>query len=367
MRDLVDGGTGVGDAAAVDPAGGSQVGGDRERCGEVDEIAAHAEEQFGPAGDPADGGADGDVVARNKAGAKDAADGIDAGVEATLRPEVETARARVGPGGVDGGEGVVATQDPGGRGRFEARVLKEVGAGSAEDLDVVDEAFTIVEQAEVEAVDAVSGESVVHAAGPLDRGPRGLGRFIRIGPACREGGIGVRIDQFEARTAAVSPFAPRSAVHIADLADGDVDGVDDDLAEIVRGPDFVGFGEADDVTPVPEGAGIASNHGGGGKRGMVGLEAVGIARNHEEPAGLERETGGEVELDSAAEPPPGERSGSGAAMVEFDELILVVLGGRIEEEFVDDDVFVVKGTIGGAGRGDLEAAEGSGAAGQTTG
>ena len=101
VGDVVDGRAGVGDAPAVRTAGRAQIGGDGERCGVVREVAADAEKEFGPAGNPADGGAEGDGVSVGKAGAQRAADGVDGGIDSALGAKVEACRAGLCAGGTD--------------------------------------------------------------------------------------------------------------------------------------------------------------------------------------------------------------------------------------------------------------------------
>ena len=74
-----------------------------------------------------------------------------------------------------------------------------------------------------------------------------------------------------------------------------MDGVHGDGTQCVRGADFVGHGQADDIGSVVERAGVVAEDAGGGEGGMVGLQSGLIACDDEESAGSERGVGREVE------------------------------------------------------------------------
>ena len=93
---------------------------------------------------------------------------------------------------------MVAAEAPAHGAGFEVRVLEEIRARAAKDLDVVDEAFAVVKESEEKAVDPIPGKTVVHESGPLDGGPGGLGGLIGVPPVGGEGGVGVGVHQLQA-------------------------------------------------------------------------------------------------------------------------------------------------------------------------
>ena len=352
MGDGEDGGTGVGNAAAVLAARGAEVLGNRKAGRHFETATAEAEEDLGPTSDPAGAGADGadDVVV--EAGIDRGADAVPSGVKIARRDESQGPCAGEGSDRLRPGPGMMPEEGPSGggiaRSGFEPAIGQERDVVGGEHLDLVDEAFAGIQHAEVQAVRGLRSEAERVRDG--EELPRGLGGLVGVRPARRTQRVRPGIDEFQRRTATVRPLAPASTVGIGDLGHDDADGGGGHLAHVVGRTDGVRLGEGDAFTAVGKGAGPVAKHGGGIDAGMVGEQAGAIGSDHDKSTGRNGRAGREGEVHAVLETPARKVHGGTGPVVELDELVGIVLRDRMVIEFVEDDLFDTPHTVGGARR-----------------
>ena len=228
---------------------------------------------------------------------------------------------------------MVAAEQPAGRPGLEPRVADHVGAGRPDHLHVVHQAFAVVEQTQVQAVDRPA--SVVHPPRPLNLSPRRLLRLVGVRPVRRQRRVRVWVLQLQAGAAAIRPLAPRAAVVVSHLAHRDVDDVGGHDSLAVRALDGVGLGEPYHVAAVPQRSLIATHHPRGGHVRMVRTQLCRVFRHHQELARGDPRPRREVECNPAAHPPTRQVHRLRPAVRQLHELVGITRG-RVVEDLVDD-------------------------------
>src|SRR5688572_15265349 len=141
MRDIRNGGAGIGDKTAVGQAGRAEVWRQIHHANRFVEIAAQAKEHFGMAAEPTGFGPDSDRGTLRLDGTKRRADAIDLVIAAIGGNDAVGARAVEAFVGIQAGLSLGALRSPVAGAGFERGISNDVRAGGAADFHVVDEAF----------------------------------------------------------------------------------------------------------------------------------------------------------------------------------------------------------------------------------
>ena len=118
-----------------------------------------------------------------------------------------------------------ALGNPARHSRFKPGIGNHVRPAVDPDLDVVDQAFALTQQIEMQGLTHSRPQTHPNAAGELNRRPCGLAGLVAVPPVVGPSGIRVGIDQFKTAPAAVRPIAPLSAILIGDLVHHHVHGL----------------------------------------------------------------------------------------------------------------------------------------------